>query len=172
LSEGPQEPSSQDSVNSTRVYIRQEYLKARNLYFQAIKAIKRDHWNLFLENEDPKIVFKALKYTKSTRVERIPSILEEVSFKGKAKVFRETLFPRPPASQEPDWLQYNTNSIWKWPSLDQYELELACSTKVKGKTPGPDNISQELVTRAYKAIPQYFYKLYKYLINIGYYPKV
>ena len=32
---------------------------------------------------------------KSTRVKRIPSILEESSFEGKAKVLKETLFLKP-----------------------------------------------------------------------------
>ena len=68
------------------------------MYFQMIKAYKRDHWNSFLEKENPKSIFRALKYTKPTKVERIPSILEETSFKGKAKIFRDTLFPRPPPS--------------------------------------------------------------------------
>ena len=40
------------------------YLKARNSYYQAIKKAKRDHWNSFLEKEDPKSIFRALAYTK------------------------------------------------------------------------------------------------------------
>ena len=76
------------------------YLKARNSYFQAIKKAKRDYWNSFLEKEDPRSIFKALAYTKDNRVEKIPSILGESTFLGKARVFRETLFPRPPRTRK------------------------------------------------------------------------
>jgi hypothetical protein len=99
---GPLDPQSLEVSISISTNTKQEYLKARNTYFQVIKASKRDYWNLFLEKEDPKIVFQALRYIKSTRLERIPSILEESSFSRKAKVFRETLFPKPPPSLEPD----------------------------------------------------------------------
>jgi hypothetical protein len=40
------------------------YIKARNTYFLAIKRAKNEHWNQFLEKEDPKSVFKAMSYTK------------------------------------------------------------------------------------------------------------
>ena len=43
---------------------KKDYLLARNTYFQAIKTAKRDHWNQFLEKEDPKTIFKAMSYTK------------------------------------------------------------------------------------------------------------
>ena len=56
------------------------YLQARNTYFSAIKQAKKDHWNQFLENEDPKSIFKALAYTKNRLVEKIPSILNKDSF--------------------------------------------------------------------------------------------
>ena len=146
------------------------YLKARNSYFQAIKKAKRDYWNSFLEKEDPKSIFKALAYTRDYRVEKIPTILGESTFLGKARVFRETLFPRPPRARELDQEGYSCNRDYKWPRLEPSELKLAYSTKIKGKTPGPDSISQEIITRAYSSIPGYFYRLYSCLIDIGYHP--
>jgi hypothetical protein len=53
---------------------KQLYLQAKNAYFLAIKQAKRDHWNQFLEKEDPKSIYKALKYTKDCQVKRIPAI--------------------------------------------------------------------------------------------------
>jgi hypothetical protein len=44
---------------TTRLGPVQPYLEARNINFQAIKKAKRDHWNQFLEKEDPKSIFKA-----------------------------------------------------------------------------------------------------------------
>ena len=52
------------------------------------------------------------------------------------------------------------------------ELELACSsTAVKGKTPGPDGVTQEIIAKAFQAIPDTFLQVYGLLIAKGYYPK-
>jgi len=45
---------------------------------------------------------------------------------------------------------------WNWPSLAYSELENACSAKVKGKTPGPDGITQDIILQAYQAIQTSF----------------
>ena len=78
------------------------YLQAKNSYFQAIKQAKRDHWNQFLEKGDPKSIFKAIAYTKDSRIEGIPNILGNSSFQGKAQALRTTLFPPPPTYSSPD----------------------------------------------------------------------
>ena len=152
------------------------YLKARNTYFTAVKSAKRDHWNEFLAKEDLKSIFKAMAYTKDRRVERIPLIASspnslESSFQGKCNSFRSTLFPPPPSAPTPDWTNYRPLDGWQWPSLSRTELLNACSAKIKGKTPGPDQITQEIITHAYFTIPEVFYKLYASLIDSGYHPK-
>jgi ribonuclease HI len=149
---------------------RQEYLVAKNSYFLAIKRAKRDHWNSFLEKEDPVSIYKAMAYTKDSRVDLIPTILGAESFKDKCQTFRRVLFPTPPVSPEPSWEDYREGS-WEWPSLSRVELRNACSAKIKGKTPGPDGISHEILRYAYRAIPDTFYSLYSALLNIGYHPK-
>jgi hypothetical protein len=45
--------------------LKQLYLAAKNSYFLAIKRAKRDHWNQFLEKEDPKSIYKAIAYIKN-----------------------------------------------------------------------------------------------------------
>jgi len=93
--------SSSDSSYDSKL----PYLQAKNSYFLAIKQAKRDHWNQFLEKEDPKSIFKAMSYTKDKRVERIPPIQSTTtlhdSFQGKANTFRTTLFPTPPVTPKP-----------------------------------------------------------------------
>ena len=59
---------------TTSASSKQDYLQAKNQYFQAIKAAKRDYWNAFLTNNDSKSIFKAMSYTKDKRIERIPPI--------------------------------------------------------------------------------------------------
>ena len=151
------------------------YLQARNSYFQAIKSAKRDHWNTFLENNDPKSIFKAFSYTSDKLVEKIPNIksteTDELfsTFEDKCITFRNTLFPPPPSTDFPNWDNFKSEN-WKWPSLSETELKEACIGKIKGTTPGPDLITQEIISRAYMAIPDPIYQLYSKLINTGYHP--
>jgi hypothetical protein len=67
---------------------------------------------------------------------------------------------------------YQANKEWIWPILTRIEVEQACISKINGKSPGPDLITQEIIVQAYSAIPDLFYNIYSILINKGYYPKV
>lgn len=95
----------------------------------------------------------------------------QASFEGKCNAFRTTLFPPPPTAERPDWTNYQSSRRWEWPPLTPEELQHACSSKIKSKSPGPDGITQEIITRAYEAIPEVFLKVYSKMINIGYHPK-
>jgi endonuclease/exonuclease/phosphatase family metal-dependent hydrolase len=75
---------------------KQAYLTARNTYFQAIKKAKRDHWNAFLENTDPKSIYKAMSYTKASTQGLVPAIEGHETFHGKCNALRQTLLPPPP----------------------------------------------------------------------------
>ena len=111
-----------------------------------------------------------MAYTKDSRIEKIPPIQGQDTFQGKCKALRETLFPVPPSAPESSWNSYRPRN-WNWSSLTQSELADACSAKIKGKTPGPDQITQDIILQAYKAIPEVFFKLYSRLLDIGYHPR-
>jgi ribonuclease HI len=153
----------------------QDYLDKRNKYFSSIKEAKRTHWNNFLETATTSSIFKAMDYTKQTKVERIPQVrlpdgsLAD-SFKDKCHALRTGLFPPPPFTPSPSWDGYSSSSRWEWPPLSKSELEYACTSAAKGKAPGPDGISMEMVIHAYKAIPHLFFFLYSGLFNSGYHP--
>lgn len=168
---------AQKNVRSTlNIKAAQEnYRRTRNEYFDKIKTAKQDHWNHFLEHEDTQTIFKAMSYTKDRKVAKIPPIytpenIYQESFKGKCEAFRKTLFPTPPTADPPCWEQYDPH-VFNWPKLTECELELACSAKISGKTPGPDGISQDIITQAYNSIPNIFMNIYSLLIDIGYHPK-
>lgn len=156
----------------------EEVLSAKNNYFNSIKIAKTKHWNQFLEKEDSQSIFKAFSYTKDYSTQVIPSIYSsssnslKESFKDKCIALKSILLPQPPSSTKPDLSQYQPSSNWKWPKLSEIELKEACTSKIKGKTPGPDLITQEIISQAYSAIPDVFYIIYSLLINKGYHPKV
>jgi hypothetical protein len=92
---------------------KQQYLIARNSYFSAIKHAKRNHWNQYLEKEDPKSIYKAMAYTKDRQTERMPTISGQTSFQGKCDVLRSTLFPEPPIAPNPAWFNYQSSPSWE-----------------------------------------------------------
>jgi hypothetical protein len=93
-------------------------------------------------------------------------------FQEKYDIFRSIFFPPPPISIPINLENYQSSTSWKWPRLIRIELEKAYTLKIKGKTPGPDLITQEIIVQAYSAIPDIFYIIYSILINKDYYPKV
>ena len=157
---------------------KKELSDAKNSYFNTIKLEKTKHWNQFLEKEDAQSIFKAMSYTKDTSIQSIPSIYSnqtnehKSTFQEKCKIFRSTLFPPPPNSTPVNLDKYQASADWKWPILSKIELNNACTSKIKGKTPGPDLITQEIIVQAYLAIPDIFYTVYSILINKGYHPKI
>jgi ribonuclease HI len=159
-----------DATSIQDAYIqKRDFLLARNKYSGAIKEAKKKHWNDFLEQEDPKSIYKAMAYTRDSKVDRTPPILGETTFSRKCQALRTGLFPPPPTTEAPTFANYQ-ESNWEWPPLSTTELERACSNKVKSSTPGPDAITQDIVTAAYKAQPQIFFKAYSLLFNYGYHP--
>lgn len=157
------------------IEVKETYLQAKNTYFSAIKRKKREHWEQFLQKEDPKSIYKAMAYTKDRLVERIPQIRAgnnqlQDSFTGKCSAFRESLFPPPPQAETITWEDFTLDPAWDWPELTQAEVEQACSTQIKGKTPGPDAITQDIIIAAYQACPEIFFKVFSLLFNSGYHP--
>lgn len=155
----------------------QSYCQARNTYFEAVKKAKTHHWNQFLQKEDAKSIFKAMKYTNGNRVQRMPNIKDEAgrihtTFDSKCDAFRTALFPPPPNAEKPNWNSHAQDPKWTWPELSKAEVEHACSSKIQSKSPGPDGITQEIITHAYKAIPNAFYHVFSLLINTGYHPQI
>jgi hypothetical protein len=159
------------SANEQREEAKTAYLLARNSYFQAIKGAKRDHWNSFLEKTDPKSIFRAMSYTKPLSQGLIPSIEGKETFDDKCKALRKTLFPKPPPDAIPIHIR-RKQFKWDWEPVSIEELQQACSsTAVKGKAPGPDGITQEIIAKAFQAILDTFLKVYGLLVEKGYHPK-
>ena len=115
-----------------------------------------------------------MSYTKQTNRGLIPEINGQDTFDSKCKAFRQALFLKPPPDNPlpTRWASYSVNPQWNWTPLSKEELTLACSDSiVKGKTPGPDGITQEIINKAYNAILDTFLKVYSLLIARGHHPR-
>ena len=93
------------------------------------------------------------------------------TFQQKCNILRSTLFPEPLISTPIDLTLYISSNTWKWPLLSKVELKDSYTLKIKGKTPGLDLITQEIIIKAYLVILEVFFITYFILINQGYYPK-
>src|ERR1700709_2108807 len=119
-----------------------------------------------------------MSYTKEYTSQIIPSLFNsqtntfKSTFQEKSNTFRNTLFPPPPISSPINLNSYIANKEWKWSKLSYIELENSCTSKIKGKTPGPDLITQEIIVQAYLAISNTFFNIYSILIDQGYHSKV
>jgi ribonuclease HI len=151
---------------------------ARTTYFTAIKEAKTHSWDKFLMEAQGTDVFKALKYTKMRRVEKLPIIQYKIAdknesainFQEKCKAFQYILFPKPPESEPPNWENYQQKE-WDWPIVNSAEIELAIITSSAKKAPGPDHLSFAILQKVYKTIGKAFNQLYPKLIEIGYHPR-
>jgi len=118
-----------------------------------------------------------MSYTKDIMAQPIPGITDtstntlKTDFSDKCDAFRAALFPNPPTAPDVDLSEYIADPSWDWPKLSSIELKNACTTKLKGKTPGPDLITQDIITQAYNTIPDVFYRVYSILLNTRYHPK-
>lgn len=153
---------------------KERYLKARNKYFQEIKIAKKDHWNKFLENEDPSTIFKALAYTKVRQFTNLPNLQGEdgqlkESFTGKCQALKSKLFPIPPRTAPFNWAHHKEDN-WKWPKLTESEVANVCCNASKGTAPGPDQMNWAIINHAYNANKEIFFEIYSIFFNIGYQP--
>ncbi|KAF7564239.1 uncharacterized protein PtrM4_153550 [Pyrenophora tritici-repentis] len=138
---------------------KRDFLRARNTYNKAIKDAKRKHWNEFLEKEDPQI-------TKSKEFH----LYKENIIRQEMPSVPQHAIPTTAITEAPTFTNYQEKR-WDWPALSTTELERACSSQVKSSTPGPDAITQDIITAAYKAQPQTMFRAFSLLFNYGYHPK-
>ena len=120
---------------------------------------KTKYQNKFLEKEDTQSIFKAMSYTKGISSQLIPSLYNletkelESTFQNKYNIFRSTLFLTPPSLtslnlkdliEDLNYLQ-SSREKQDWPSVTQEEVKRACTSKIKGKTPSLDLITQDII---------------------------
>ena len=157
----------------------QKYHIARATYYYEIKTAKSNCWNNFLENAQGKDIFKAFQYTKQARIEKLPILqyqlenqeIKAITFHEKCNAFMETLFTKPPDSEEPNWSSYQESKQWNWPEVSKDEIKAAIFTSSIKKAAGPDTISFLIIQKIYTVLEDRLYKLYSTLIKTDYHPK-
>jgi ribonuclease HI len=156
------------------------YKEKRNDYFSIIKKAKLNCWNSFLENAQGKEIFKAHKYTKMKRIEKIPILeyeynnnhIKAVTFEEKCEAFMNILFQKPPNTNETINLEeYSELNQWEYPRISEMELEENIFSFSIKKAAGPDSIGFLIIQKIYPILKNEFLELYTNLIEIGYHPK-
>jgi len=173
-----------------------QYLQARNQYFHEIKLAKQSSWNDFLENADSEQIFKAYKYCKQRKIEKIPIIQYNnkklTTFTKKSEAFLTALLPASLANiaASADFANNCTNYMnftnslnshsashsnidenqWNWPELTIEKLEKVIFSSSIKKAAGSDRIDFLIIQKAYSTIPELFFQLYYKLIKLGFHP--
>jgi ribonuclease HI len=162
--------------NTQSEHYHERYRAARNQYFRDIRSAKERCWRRFLSSARGADIFTAYRYMKPTRHQATPPLIDpndmtgtaRVSFEQKADLFRQALFPRPPASDFTPIISRRREL--KWVPFTPMEIREAIFTSAPQKSPGPDGLPFRCLQKAYTAIPDYFHGLYIALGTTGYHP--
>lgn len=150
-----------------------DFKAARNTYFHSVRKAKSTTWNTFLEQAKGKDIFTAMKYVKPRKTQRTPPLSDGQNtfntFQQKASLFRQKLFPPPPAM--PTQTTNPSTQQLEWHTFTPSEINKAISTSAARKAPGPDGLPFACIQQAYSAIPEYFNTLYSALGKVGYHPR-
>ena len=143
---------------------RNQFNATRNYYHQTVRAEKNKVWYTFLSEARDREIFQALRYTKPRRKEPTPDITFQgttaTTFKEKASVFRQALFPAPPVSQVREDADPISHTL-PWPKVTTDEIQNPIRSSSSTKVPGPDSIGFECIKMAYNTILEYINTLFQ-----------
>jgi hypothetical protein len=144
-----------------------------NNYHQTLRAEKNNVWYTFLPEAREREIFEVLRYSKPWWKERTPDITFQgttvTTFKGKASILPQVLFPVPPVSQVTKDVGPTRHPL-PWPKVTTDEIQNPIRSSSSTKAPGPDCIGFEYIKKAYSTIREYFNTLFQALLQAGSYP--
>ncbi|CUS06712.1 unnamed protein product, partial [Tuber aestivum] len=153
-----------------------DYKRSRNKYFRKIRDCKANCWQSFLNTARGQDIFTAVKYTRPTRSLKTPplSVNQQFAtdFDSKCMMFREAMFPDPPASKTT--LSHEDTEIDKcfpWYDVTETDIKDAIFKSAPHKAPGPDGINFLCLRQVYHAIPIPLVKLFQAVLKTGYHPQ-
>jgi len=152
-----------------------DYKRHRNTYFRAIRESKANCWQNFLNTARNQDIFTAVKYIRPTQALKTPPLVFKehcaTDFESKCQMFREAMFPDPPASLSTFNIQNTqTDKSFSWPDITDLEVQNAIYNSAPHKAPGPDGINFLCLRHVYQSIPIPFVDLFKVLLTTGYHP--
>jgi hypothetical protein len=125
-----------------------------------------------------------MSYTKPISEGLNPTNDEQTTFTGKCQALRTALFPNPPKPPEgTEFVKSKANigenrqvKISKgykcsWGSPQSRNSDPRVVTRQSKKTPGPDGITQEIISKTFQAIPNVLIKIRSSLIDNVYHYK-
>ncbi len=147
----------------------------QNSYHDAIKLIKNQFWNNFLNNVEEKEVFQTYKFTKSRLIEKLSLIQNlqkelKIEFNEKCKTFLKAMYSSSSKIQINEELLLN-ESI-QWSRVIKEKIKHAINFSAFRKAFESDNMSFAIIQRAYKTILKIFNLVYSDLIENDYHSKI
>ncbi|CUS06713.1 unnamed protein product [Tuber aestivum] len=153
-----------------------DYKRSRNGYFRKIRASKSNSWKGFLNSARGQDIFTAVKYTRPTKSLKSAPLSFDLQcttdFDSKCMMFREAMFPNPPASKttfNPE--DREIDKCFPWYDITDKEVKDAIFKSAPHKAPGPDGINFLCLRQVYHAIPIPLVKLFQTVLKTGYHPQ-
>ena len=152
---------------------REEWREKRNEYKQEIRNAKEMRWKEFVEEADERTIWMVKKFIDAPTVPHfIPTINKAMSNEEKADEFRSEFFPPPPPADISDILTTNTYPppVPCEGDITMLQLERAISKLSPDKAPGPDEITNRVLKRAFTTIQYHLLRLVQASIKLGHFP--
>ena len=146
---------------------------ARDEYRLEIKLAKERTWRQFVEDADERTIWTVKKYLDSMPTPYyIPTINSATSNEEKAAEFQANFFPPPPQADLSDV----PNSVYPQAvpceiKITMTQLERAVNRTAANKAPGPDDISNLVLKKAFNTMQRHLLALVTASFNLAYFPK-
>jgi len=151
----------------------EEWKSMRDYYKLEIRKAKEAKWRQFIEEADEKTIWTAKKYIDSLPTPYyIPTINGATSNGDKAKEFMAAFFPAPPPANLDDIdLATHLQPVDCPMKVTHKQVERAVGKLSPDKAPGPDEIANVVLKKAYATLQRHLHSLVQASLQLNHFPE-
>ena len=164
--------------------IHNEWKKARNELTNLLRKTKRDHYNDWVKSIDTKTIWDTHRFASASVSDgakmRIPALkkidadgrqTEVQDNKGKSKLLHEAFFYNPPADTGIDPNFQYPEPAFEFERIMDDEVKRAIKKLSPYKAPGPNEISNSILTYCVNELTPFIGPIYRAVFNHKHYPQ-
>ena len=160
-----------------------EWKKARNELTKLLRKTKKDHFNDWIENVNPKNIWDAHRFASAPVSDgaktRIPTLkktdadgrtIEIQDNEGKSKLLHKAFFYEPPEDPGIDPNYQYPEPAFKFERITDDEVRRAIKKLSPYKAPGPNEISNSILTHCVNELTPFLGPIYRAVFEHKHYP--